>query len=318
MSIDAQSWEILCELDEARQIKTRIFAYLDAEDPQIDAMLARWPERTAHGLVQLVGVKLMLDGALGSRGASLCQDYLDAPGEQGVLLWPEDKLRNMLHKVNSAGLQLAVHAIGDRANKLALDLLQTLDKTGISRRHRIEHAQILRPQDFARFARLDLIASMQPSHLLSDYRWAQKSLGAERMQSAYAWNTMAQNKIPLAFGSDAPVEAADPLLALRAACTPALKNDREQVSNHNEEPAQHRYLSREQALRAICQGPAWAVKREDELGTLSPGMLADLSILNADPLDPRNKLSDLRVMGIVRDGDLRFFAETDRLRAVSA
>lgn len=306
MSIDVQSWKILQTLDAENLLDLRVFAYLDAEVPELDEMLAHWPRDNKNSRAQLVGVKLMLDGALGSRGAALCEDYLDAPGDRGLLLWPEKRLHNTVKKVQQAGLQLALHAIGDRANKIALDLLEACAEASISRRHRIEHAQILRSEDFIRFARLGLVASMQPSHLLSDHSWATQSLGAERMRNAYAWNKMAQHNIHLAFGSDAPIEAADPLLALQAACGTD--------SEHCGKTRPNRCLSRAQALRAICQGPSWAVQQENELGTLRPGMYADMSMLSADPLDEKVDLELVHVVGNIVAGHLRFIDEKDKLR----
>lgn len=303
MSLDWQGFALLQDLEAQGKLKQRVFAYLDAEDPQLENILRAWPEIDDDRLVQLQGVKLMLDGALGSHGAALCEPYLDQPDHRGLLLWDQDLLRNLLQQVHRAGQQLALHAIGDRANRLALDLLADLGPDVIYRRHRIEHAQILRPQDLPRLTSLNLVASMQPSHARSDWSWAEASLGAQRLAGAYAWRRLAELGTCLAFGSDAPIEAADPLAAFAAACDDGAQHCRDSVPP--------RCLDRQRALAALTQGPGWALGREKVLGTLRPGAWADLSFLNADPLDPLTALQSLEVRGAMVAGQLLTGRERD-------
>ena len=239
-------------------------------------------------LFTLRAVKFWLDGALGSRGAALHAPYSDEPTQNGLLLIEPAELQRRATALMERGYQIAVHAIGDRGNTLALDILSkaAADAKVKDPRNRIEHAQILRREDIPRFAQLGIIASMQPTHATSDMRWAEQRVGRERIAGAYAWKSLLDARAHLAFGSDFPVEDANPLLGLYAART------RQDVRGY---PAggwlPEQRLDGEQALIAFTAGAAYAAFAEEERGRLRPGMDADFTALSVDPVgDPPEKL----------------------------
>jgi predicted amidohydrolase YtcJ len=226
------------------------------------------------------GVKLYADGALGSRGAWLKAPYSDAPGQSGAGFMSDDVIRNLMSRAAMDGYQVAVHAIGDKANAQVLDAIDALaDTYKGDRRWRIEHAQIVDPIDLPRFAEHGTIASMQPVHQTSDMNMAEARLGPARLAGAYAWATMLRNGVPLAFGTDYPVESPDPFAGWATAFT---------RQNANGEPfggwqPQER-ISREEAWRAYTMGGAYAGFAEDKFGRLAPGLWADFIIVDRDPL----------------------------------
>ena len=175
-------------------------------------------------------LKAFMDGSLGSRTAAMLAPYSDAPGTSGILRMDPERLKAMAIERDRAGFQLAFHAIGDRANRVALDTFAAVAAANgpRDRRDRVEHAQVVAPDDFARFGNLDVIASMQPSHLLDDERWAGDRLGPERSRGAYAWRTMEQNGVHLAFGTDLSRRAAQSIarhLCLRHAPIAARRSE---------------------------------------------------------------------------------------------
>jgi predicted amidohydrolase YtcJ len=180
------------------------------------------------------------------------------------------------------GFQVAIHAIGDRANTLALDALEhaSISVPGNVGRHRIEHAQVLRPDDIPRFGRLGIIASMQPTHATSDMSWAEARLGPERLAGAYAWKSLLTHGAVLAFGSDFPVEDPNPLWGLYAART---RRDRAGNPEGGWRPSEQ--LTGEEALRGFTQGAAFASFTEARRGTLRPGMDADFVVIDRDPVE---------------------------------
>lgn len=242
--------------------------------------------------LRMVGVKLYLDGALGSRGAWLKAPYADAPGEHGLPLLTPAALRNKLVRATMDGFQVAVHAIGDQANAEALDAIADMaaDFPG-DRRWRIEHAQIVAPADIARFASLKVIASMQPVHQTSDRTMAEARLDPPRLTGAYAWRSMERAGVRLAFGSDVPVESAEPFAGLAAAIS-RTGADGQPFGGWRPEEA----VSRETALDAFTRSAAFAAFAEDRLGTLMPGMRADFVLVDADPL--LASASELRAMKV--------------------
>jgi hypothetical protein len=237
-------------------------------------------------------VKLYLDGALGSRGAWLKAPYADAPGQTGLPRLTSTQLRNQMSRAAMDGFQVAVHAIGDKANAELLDSIGALAETYEGdRRWRIEHAQIVDPADLPRFAVNGIIASMQPQHATSDWKMAIARMGPERLGGAYAWKTMLKNWVPLAFGSDVPVEPADPFLGLKAALT---------RQDANGEPAggwmPEQKLDLTEALRAYTWSAAYAGFAEMKFGNLAPGQAADFLILDRDISKiPPEQLPETRV-----------------------
>lgn len=232
------------------------------------------------GRLRLGGVKLYADGALGSRGAWLKAPYSDAPRQSGTGFLADDVIRNLMSRAAMDGYQLAVHAIGDKANSQVLDAIEELSETYKGdRRWRIEHAQIVDPADLPRFGKHGTIASMQPTHQTSDRTMAEARLGPDRLAGAYAWASMLKNGAVLAFGSDYPVESPDPFAGWASAFT---RQDAE-GQPYGGWRAEER-LTREQAWWAFTGGAAYAGFAEDKFGRLAPGQRADFIIVDRDPL----------------------------------
>ena len=234
----------------------------------------RGRETMGDGRVIVGALKLWLDGALGSRGAAMHSPYCDDPGNRGLILIPPDELLRFLAEARDANFQACVHAIGDRANTLALD---ALEKTGVAgRRFRIEHAQVLTARDIPRFAALGVIPSVQPTHCTSDMRWARERLGDDRLPGAYAWRSLLDTGTIVAGGSDFPVEDASPFHGLYAAVT------RRPLDEGHAGWQPEQCMTRVEALRSFTSWNAWAAWQEGELGSLDPGKRADLVVLSDD------------------------------------
>jgi predicted amidohydrolase YtcJ len=227
--------------------------------------------------VHIAGVKGFMDGSAGSRTASFFDAYDDSAGYHGLLRHPEADMREWIGNADSAGLQIAVHAIGDRANAILLSIYDSVARAHGTRdrRFRVEHAQHLRPADIPLFGTDRIVPSMQPAHLIDDGRWVEHRIGPERIKTTYAFRTLLDTEAPLAFGSDWPVASLDPLLGVFAAVT------RRTSDGKNPDgwvPAQK--ISLAEALRAYTAGNAWAVFAENKWGTLAPGRDADIVVLD--------------------------------------
>ena len=242
-------------------------------------------------------LKAMLDGSLGSRTAALLAPYSDDPATSGILRFEPATLIPMAIERDRAGFQLAFHAIGDRANRIALDAFAAAEEANgpRERRDRVEHAQVVAPDDFARFASLGVIASMQPSHLLDDERWAADRIGPERIKGAYAWHTIEELGVRLAFGTDYPVESLNPLRGVYACVTRELPGGGPQGGWQPQEK-----LSMDDCLRAYTSGSAYAEFEEKRKGTIAPGMLADIVVFPVDitRISPRDLLTTKVAMTI--------------------
>jgi predicted amidohydrolase YtcJ len=229
-------------------------------------------------------IKVVFDGALGSRGAALLEPYSDAPETSGFLREKEAELQPILEAALRKGIQIETHAIGDRANRVILDLYEKAmnavppEQRKIREpRWRVEHAQILSAQDLPRFAKLGVIASMQPSHAISDLFFAPSRLGQERLAGAYAWQSLLKSGAIICGGSDAPVERGEPMIEFYAAVArKSIKG--ESADGWHPEQA----VTREQALKMFTAAPAYAAFEEADKGSIEPGKLADLTILTAD------------------------------------
>ena len=281
------------------RLPVRVAVYLYAGDEAF-AWLDAHPAGvvTLHPDVRVLGVKMFADGALGSRGAALKAPYADAPGERGADI-PLDQLRAWASRTAAGGRQLAVHAIGDRANAVALDVIAAAGgPAGL--RHRIEHAQVVDPVDWPRFAALGVVASMQPTHATADLRWAADRLGDARLTGAYAWNTVLRRGIPLAFGSDAPIESWRPELGLYAAVT---RQDAAGEPPGGWRPEERLTLA--EAVRAFSAGAASAAHEEDRRGALAVGRPLDLTVFDRDPRPHPAAWRDARAAATVRDGVVR-------------
>jgi predicted amidohydrolase YtcJ len=229
-------------------------------------------------------IKVVFDGALGSRGAALLEPYSDAPETSGYLTQKEAELQPIFEEALRQGIQIETHAIGDRANRVILDLYEkamkavpTAERKIPEPRWRVEHAQILSAQDLPRFAQLSIIASMQPSHAISDLFFAPSRLGKERLAGAYAWQSLLKSGAVVIGGSDAPVERGEPMIEFYAAVARKSIKGESADGWHPEEA-----LSREQALKMFTLAPAYAAFEEADKGSIEAGKLADLTVLSAD------------------------------------
>jgi predicted amidohydrolase YtcJ len=224
------------------------------------------------------GIKVFSDGALGTRTAAMLAPYEGEPENVGVPTIEQGALRELTRKAVTGGLPLAVHAIGDAANRMVLDVLADVGTGGL--RHRIEHVQLLHPDDVGRLAALGVVASMQPIHATQDYEMADRYWG-DRCATAYAWRSLLEAGTLLAFGSDCPVEDLNPFLGIHAAVT----RRRADGSPGPDGWYPEQRLTVEEAVRAYTLGAAQAVGLDDRLGSLAPGKLADLIVLDQDIFD---------------------------------
>jgi predicted amidohydrolase YtcJ len=292
----------------------RLFAFLrwpngESERPYthdvLDGYLEAGPRLGLHGdRLSIGGVKMSVDGALGSRGAALLEPYADDADNTGLFRLTEAEITETMRRALAADFRVAVHAIGDAANRMVLDAMESVvAETGAEdHRMRIEHAQILDPADLGRFAELGVVPSMQPIHATSDMRWAVERIGEERAELAYAWRSLLDTGVRMPAGSDAPVEAIDPLAGFHAAVTRREADGWPEGGWHPEQR-----MTREEALRAFTIDAAWSVGEEDLKGTIEVGKLADLVLLSDDPLAvPDDALMGIRVIHTYLGGELVF------------
>ncbi|WP_019029057.1 amidohydrolase [Colwellia piezophila] len=277
--IDQKNIGLYKELASENNMTIRIngMLYLPSENWQ--QQLEQGPYRSKNDMFAFNSVKIQADGALGSRGASLINDYSDHAGHKGLLLHDNETLQHYIDFAMNAGFQVNTHAIGDNANKLILDVYQQAiakSKTK-SLRHRIEHAQVLRLEDIPRFSSLNVIASMQATHATSDKNMAVTRLGTERILGAYAWRKLLDNHVVIAAGSDFPVESANPFYGLHAAIT---------RQDHKNLPVGGWYadqkMTRAEALRSFTIDAAYAGHQEKLLGSLEAGKKADFILISDD------------------------------------
>jgi predicted amidohydrolase YtcJ len=281
---DNSSWDIFLvyeDLEREGKLTLRISEWLAFDDP-----VSVLEEHRAHHpaddlMLHPAMLKGFIDGSLGSRTAALLAPYADDPGNSGLARYEQDKLNRMAVERAAAGFQIGFHAIGDRAAQMALDAFTAAEaaarKNHQSRdfRFRIEHDQVITPAQFAQYRKLGVIASMQPNHLLTDMNWAMEHLGPERAETSYAWKEFLDNGVPLAFGTDYPVEPITPFRGVYAAITRL-----NEAGTKTYGPQQK--LTIKQALAAYTTGSAYAQFAEKEKGTLALGMLADFVVLDRD------------------------------------
>jgi predicted amidohydrolase YtcJ len=236
------------------------------------------------GRFTLRTIKVVSDGALGSRGAALLEPYADKPETSGFLTVKEEELLPMLKEALRQGIQVETHAIGDRANRFTLDsyekamaAIPPAQRKIRDPRWRVEHAQIVNPVDIPRFASLGVIPSMQPSHAIGDLHFAPSRLGIKRLEGAYAWQSFIKSGSIVVAGSDAPVERGEPMIEFYAAVA---RRDQKGFTGEGWHPEQS--VSREQALKMLTIWPAFAAFEEKTKGSIEAGKLADLTILSAD------------------------------------
>jgi predicted amidohydrolase YtcJ len=284
--------------------------------PHYVAVARRWTRRgrihrdagrspRRDGRLNVGAVKLMADGALGSRGAALHDSYCDDPGNTGLVLVPGDEIEGVTLEAGARGFQVCVHAIGDRANRLVLDAFERALGRAPQPDHRlrVEHAQILADDDIPRFRRLGVLPSMQATHCTSDMAWAAERLGPDRLRGAYAWRSLLATGVVIAGGSDFPVESPNPFYGIHAAVTRRPRSG----DDPHWQPEQR--MTRDEAVRSFTTWNAYASRQEAELGTLEPGKRADLIVLSEDVFTcSEDRIAEIRPMLTLVGGDVVFRA----------
>jgi len=278
--IDLATWQLYRRYADQHRLTARIYAMIHGTGKDFDTISRHGPLiGYGNDFLTVRTVKLYADGALGSRGAALLVPYSDDPGNRGLLFQTPAALTAMIGKALGKHYQVAVHAIGDRANREVLDSFAAAYKLhgGQDLRNRVEHAQIVAPDDIPRFVPLQLIASMQPTHATSDMNMAEDRLGHQRMAGAYAWRRFLQQGTVIAGGSDFPVESPNPFFGLHAAVT---------RQDHHDQPPGGWYPQQRmtliEAFRAFTLDAAYAAHQEHTLGTLEPGKWADFILVDHD------------------------------------
>ncbi len=270
-------------LEAEGQLSVRVYAMLSARDAdQSRKWLAKGPDRTNDRMLVTRSVKAYYDGALGSRGARLLDDYSDRPGHRGVSGNQYGFDQKLVADMMKAGFQVGIHAIGDAGNHETLDFIEsvlTAAPAARSLRHRIEHAQVVAPKDIPRFAQLGVIASMEPPHCVEDKTWAEERLGPVRVKGAYAWRSLRRAGAQLALNSDLTGSDHDIFYGLHSAIT---RRDKNQAPAGGWYPEER--LSPEEAVRGYTTWNAYAAFWENESGILAPGRWADITVMDVDPL----------------------------------
>lgn len=298
MSVDPADVALIERLAADGDVPIRVYNALDLAG--FDWLVAHAPETDKTGRVITRAVKIYADGALGSRGAALNTPYTDDPSTSGLLQLKEDEILPLLARAREKGVQVATHAIGDRANHLVLDWYgKALEGAATSPRWRIEHAQILDPADIPAFAREGVIASMQPSHAIGDLYFAPARLGSDRLKGAYAWKSLLRAGAVVVGGSDAPVERGDPRIEFYAAVARRALNGFQGPDWGADER-----LSRAEALRLFTSAPAYASFQEHDLGTIEPGKRADFTAFSGDIMTiPEAEIPKVKVVLTMVDGE---------------
>ncbi|WP_121118411.1 amidohydrolase [Croceibacterium ferulae] len=309
MGTSVEDWMTYRRAGDAGRLDIRVMAYA----ANVDALLLIGGPAPTLWLyddrLRLNGIKLFLDGALGSRGALLNAPYADDPDNRGLPLLDGTQLRNLMSRAAMDEFQVAIHAIGDRANREALDAIAELsDDYDGDRRWRIEHAQVVDPADITRFGQHGTIASMQPQHQPSDRQMTEARLGPDRLAGAYAWRSMLAAGAPLAFGSDAPVEPPLPFTGMAAAIS-RTGADGQPFGGWQPQEA----ISREQALAAYTVGAAYAGFADRRFGQLAEGQRADFLVIDRDPLMASpEEMREIRVLETWINGRKVFGGEEAR------
>ena len=307
---DASSFEVYEELDRMGQMTARLFVYIPITEMDV---FTRLKLKTPFGndFLKIGGLKGFVDGSLGSSTALFFKPYEDEPSKSGLLapqMFPEGIMEKRIMEADRAGLQVAIHAIGDKANSMLLDIFERVAAADgpRDRRWRIEHAQHLRPEDIGRFGRLGVIASVQPYHAFDDGRWAERKIGKVRARTTYAFKSLEDGGARLAFGSDWTVAPLDPISGIFAAVTRATSDGKNPGGWIPEEK-----ISLEDALRAYTINGAYAEFSEASKGSITPGKMADLTVLDRDlfaVLPPR--IAEARVIMTIVGGRVVFEERT--------
>lgn len=308
LSIAGTTWEeiaMLHSLLDEGELPLRTYIAVIGPGPEADKLLQLGPQADDPRMV-VKGIKVLMDGSLGSQGAALLEPYEDREGT-GLVMHAEEELAPMLDEALRRGIQVETHAIGDLANRLTLDYYEHAfarvprsARAVVNPRWRIEHAQILHPDDLPRFAALEIIPSMQASHAITDLHFALRRLGAERLKGAYAWRSLVDSGVKIAGGSDAPVEKGDPIVEFYAA---AVRKDLDGSSG--EHWHQEQKLEREEALRMLTDWAAYASFQEDQRGTIEVGKWGDLTLLSDDILTmPEEEILNTKIEMTIVGGEV--------------
>ena len=299
------------ELVQEGRMPLRVYGMLDGADKNlVDEWLKRGPEIDPYHRLTIRSFKLFADGALGSRGAALLEPYSDAPQTKGLMTTPEPAIYDLTRRALQAGFQVCTHAIGDAANRSTLDAYAQAEKevpNAHDPRLRIEHAQVLSPEDIPRFTKLGVIASMQPTHATSDMPWAEKRLGPERIKGAYAWRSVKNSGAHLPLSSDFPGETLNPFYGIYAAIT---RQDPQGNPPGGWHPEQR--LTLDEALHGYTVEAAYAEFEETNKGSIEKGKLADLTVISQDltKISPSEILS-IRVLKTFVGGKIAYDADTN-------
>lgn len=293
----------------AGDLKLRVHVMLDgSNESQLKEWFARGPaaDLAGNGTLAVRAVKLYADGALGSRGAHMLEDYSDESGNRGLAVLTPKQIESVAKRAFASGFQVCTHAIGDRGNRTVLDVYERVASKAMEQlraaRWRVEHAQIIALEDIPRFGTLGIVPSMQPQHQTSDMPWAEDRVGPERIHGAYAWRSLLAAGVRIPSGSDAPVERLDPLAAYLAAVSRRTRSGQPEAGWYPEER-----MTPQEARQSMTTWASWAAFREDDLGKLLPGFHADLVVLNGplDAVEP-DAVNRLEILATVFAGEVVF------------
>jgi len=302
MGISQAVVELFQQRIRAGQFPSRVYAFTDGAGETLDWLCERGALEDESGRLYMRAVKLYIDGAMGSRGAALHADYTDDAGNSGLLFMSPDELQANMDKALACGYQVGVHAIGDRGNRVSLDAFESAMQRHPENpgRHRVEHAQTLTAQDIPRFAELDIIAAMQPTHATSDMYWVEDRLGPERVPYAYAWRSLTDSGARLALGSDFPVEQVNPMLGIYAAVT---RQDVKGWPPGGWYPRE--VLSREEAVSGFTLDAAYAGFMEESVGSIETGKRADFVVLDKDIFEiEASEIPTIKILQTWLDGEI--------------
>lgn len=304
---DAQMMSVLEQLEAEDRLPIRVYAMLSLRDEDlIRKWLAKGPDTDNDSMLVTRTVKAYYDGALGSRGARLLYDYADQPGHRGISGDGYGFEQTLNAAAMKAGFQIAIHAIGDAGNREAIDILEKVfreDPSTAKNRHRIEHAQIMAPEDIPRLGQLGIIASMEPPHAVEDKTWAEERLGPERVLGAYAWRSLRKADALLTFNADNPGSDHSIFYGLHSAITRQDKNQQPEGGWYAEQR-----MNAEEAVRGYTIWSAYASFREDDTGIIEPGRWADLTVMDIDPFvladDSPGDILKGRILMTIVDGKI--------------